>query len=193
MDVLVVTVVHTPLDARIHRRQVSALLDAGHAVTYAAPLSGYGVGADELDPRIEVVDLPRARGRRRLTALRAARRLVRRLAGHVDVVVLHDPELLLAVVGHRGPVVWDVHEDLAGALADKAWLPSLLRGLVVRAVRLLERWAERRAHLLLAEEGYQDRFRKDHPVVPNLPPLPDAPRGASGLSLIHISEPTRPY
>ncbi|SNR87651.1 hypothetical protein SAMN06265360_12647, partial [Haloechinothrix alba] len=34
MRVLVVTVVHNPRDARIRYRQIRALLEAGHEVTY---------------------------------------------------------------------------------------------------------------------------------------------------------------
>ena len=37
MRVVVCTVVHHPADARILHRQIRALLDAGHQVTYIAP------------------------------------------------------------------------------------------------------------------------------------------------------------
>ncbi len=38
MRVVVCTIVHHPADARICHRQIRALLDAGHQVTYIAPL-----------------------------------------------------------------------------------------------------------------------------------------------------------
>ena len=38
VHVLVMTVVHHPEDARILHRQIRALVDAGHEVTYAAPV-----------------------------------------------------------------------------------------------------------------------------------------------------------
>jgi glycosyltransferase involved in cell wall biosynthesis len=89
------------------------------------------------------------------------------------LVLLHDPELLLAVrlagVGRLPPVVWDVHEDTAVALGDREWVPGPLRRLLAYAVRRLERWAERNVHLVLAEDGYRDRFRRIHPVVRNHP------------------------
>lgn len=47
-------------------------------------------------------------------------------------------------------------------------------------MRAAERLAERRLRLLLAEDAYQDRFRRRHPVVPNLatpPPGPPPPPG----------------
>lgn len=178
MRALVVTVVHTPADARIRQRQIAALLDHGWQVTFAAPWSGYGIGSD---PAVVAVDLPRAQGRRRLAALVAAVRLLRRAAATHDVVVLHDPELVLAAFAarSRGVVVLDVHEDTAAALMDRAWLPSPLRRIVGCGIAATERAAERRYHLLLAEHGYAQRFRWPHPVVPNVPPVPEVPAPAT--------------
>ncbi|WP_166354816.1 glycosyltransferase family 4 protein [Phytoactinopolyspora limicola] len=165
MNVLVLTVVHDPEDTRIRHKQINALRDAGHNVTFAAPFSGYqrrrpdGFGS---------VDVPRARGLHRLRALRAARRLLRRHAAEYDVVLLHDPELLLATTGIRHPgLVWDVHEDTAAAVRMKAWLPRPTRAAAAALIRRLERRAERRMTLLLAEEGYVGRFQHHHPVVRN--------------------------
>lgn len=174
LGALVVTVVHHPEDSRIRHREIPALLEAGWAVTYAAPFSGYGLpvetgGADGLT----AVDVPRANGRRRLRALRGARALLREQARDHDVVLLHDPELLAALPGLRlPPVVWDVHEDTAAAVTLKPWLPEAVRPVVRGAFRRLERWAERRTHLILAEHSYRDRFRDDHLVVPNVGRVP---------------------
>ena len=167
---LVVTVVHRPDDARILHRQIASLRAAGYRVTYAAPWRATGVTPpDGLATR----DLPRASGRERLAALLAARDLLRAEADEHDLVLLHDPELLLAVrlagVGRLPPVVWDVHEDTAVALGDREWVPAPLRRLLAFGVRRLERWAERSVHLVLAEDGYRDRFRRIHPVVRNHP------------------------
>ena len=43
MRVCVATIVHHPEDARIMHRQIRALLDAGHEVTYVAPFTHYNV------------------------------------------------------------------------------------------------------------------------------------------------------
>jgi glycosyltransferase involved in cell wall biosynthesis len=167
---LVVTVVHRPDDARILHRQIALLRAEGYAVTYAAPWRATGVvPPDGLDVR----DLPRSTGRERLAALLAARDLLRDEAASHDLVLLHDPELLVALrlagVGRVPPVVWDVHEDTAVALGDREWVPTLLRRILAWGVRRLERWAERNVHLILAEDGYRDRFRRTHPVVRNHP------------------------
>ncbi|MFI7408005.1 glycosyltransferase [Streptomyces sp. NPDC049627] len=186
MRILVVTVVHHPEDARILHREIAALREHGHRIVYAAPFA-----AREVAPRpyVEGVDLPRAAGRDRRTALRAARTLLAERGPQADVVLLHDPELLLALPGTlrrwrragRTPVtVWDVHEDTAAALVMKRWVPPPLRPPLRLAVRSAERLAERRLRLLLAEDAYQRRFRRPHPVVANLttvPPDPPEPPG----------------
>lgn len=184
MRILVVTVVHDPEDARIRHRQVAALLRAGHEVVLAAPFSAYG----RTPPAgVEPVDLPRARGRRRAGAVLATARLLRRRAGDVDVVLLHDPELLLAAgrrVRRRARVVWDVHEDTAAALVLKPWLPRPLRPAAAACVRAAEAWAERRVCLLLAEDAYATRFAQPHVVVPNSVLVPDQEPGPPGLDRV---------
>lgn len=61
MHALVATVVHHPEDARILHRQIRALLDAGHSVTYIAPFRERNVTPW---PEITAVDVPRAAGKR---------------------------------------------------------------------------------------------------------------------------------
>ncbi|MGD8148715.1 glycosyltransferase family 4 protein [Ornithinimicrobium sp. Y1694] len=170
---LVLTVVHHPEDSRIRHRQITALLDAGWQVTYAAPWSGYGLTPPHDIPGLTALEVPRARGRNRFAALRGARRvLAERAAGH-DLVLLHDPELLLATVRlDLPPVIWDVHEDTAAAVEVKGWIPRPLRPPAATAVRTAERLAERRVHLLLADHHYAERFRRPHPVVPNVTAVP---------------------
>jgi glycosyltransferase involved in cell wall biosynthesis len=188
--VLVVTVVHVPLDARIHHRQILAMRRAGIAVTYAAPWSATGTPPSAAVAGVVTRDLPRARGRRRLTALRAARRLVAELGPAHDLVLLHDPELVLAVRGRLAelpPVVLDVHEDLPASLVDRPWVPGAVRPLAERGARRLEAWADDHLHLLLAEAAYRQRFRRPHPVVPNLPWLPaDVPPAGSEHRVVHV-------
>lgn len=165
MRVLVVTVVHRPNDARILHRQIASLTAAGHQVTYAAPFTATDVAPPD---NVRALDLPRAAGRHRLTAGRVARRLLKTQAPHHDVVLLHDPELLVAAAGLGLPcVVWDVHEDTEAALTMKGWLPAWVTPPVAAAVRATEHRAERSAHLILAEDGYVERFERPHPVVPN--------------------------
>ncbi len=179
MRILVLTVVHDPEDARIRHRQIPALLAAGHKVLYAAPFAAF----DRTPPAGVIAhDLPCAQGRRRLHAVRQARKLVRRLAASADVVLVHDPDLILAIAGQRrGPAyVWDVHEDTAAALSMRPWVPKPVVGILGAIVRGVERLAESRYHLLLAEPGYQKRFTRSHPVVPNTVRVPEVQPPAPG-------------
>src|SRR5690625_2839175 len=184
LRILVVTVVHDPEDARIRYRQIPALLQAGHRVAYAAPFSAF----NRTPPNgVRPYDVPRAKGRARLHAVRAARRLIARLGPMVDVVLVHDPDLLLAIAAQSrraGPFIWDVHENTAAALAMRPWVPRRLRPVLARAVTLAEQVAETRYHLLLAESGYQERFRRRHPVVPNTVRLPTSHPPEPGYDIL---------
>lgn len=180
MRICVCTIVHHPEDARILHRQIRSLLDAGHDVTYIAPFRDCDVTPW---PELTPVDVPRATGKSRLKALHAAHKELIRQAVQADVVLLHDPELLVGLprrVWRRSLVVWDVHEDTAAALSAKGWVPGPAKPVLRPAVRLLEKQAERRYRLLLAEDGYQTRFRKPHPVVPNTTYVSETPPSPPG-------------
>jgi glycosyltransferase involved in cell wall biosynthesis len=190
VHVVVCTVVHHPADARIFYREIQALLDAGHDVTYIAPHGeaaapvrdeNQGQGQDRGTSErgrgtLRLVTIPRASGRRRMGALRAARTAMAAQVAGADLLLVHDPELLLVLPpkDKRPPTVWDVHEDTAAALTTKAWLPEWLRPVAAEGVTRAEHLAERNLHLILAERGYKDRFADDHPVVPNTTYVPAA-------------------
>src|ERR671923_2081488 len=87
LRVLVCTIVHHPEDARILYRQIRAILDAGHSVTYAAPFSAYDI---DPWPELQAIDVPRAMGRSRGEALRAARGVLRTYGPEADLILLHD-------------------------------------------------------------------------------------------------------
>ena len=196
MHVVVCTVVHHPADARIFYREIQALLDAGHDVTYIAPHlesaapvrdadEGQGQGqADSERARgsLRRVTIPRASGRRRAGALRAAKAAMAEQAAGADLLLVHDPELLLVLPSKdkRPPTVWDVHEDTVAALTTKAWLPEWLRPVAAGGVKKAERLAERNLHLILAEHGYNARFAGEHPVVPNTTYVPETAAPPSG-------------
>lgn len=194
MRVLVVTTVHTPLDARIHHRQIRMLRRAGHEVTYAAPWSATGTDRAAAVEGVRTIDLPRSLGRRRLSSLRAARRVLRTEASRHDLVLVHDPELLLVLPRRRGgtPIVWDVHEDTAASLVDRPWVPGPLRGIAGWLAGRAEAWAESRCHLTLAEASYAERFARDHPLVLNTPWLPETePPPPGGSRIVYVGRVAR--
>ena len=189
MRIAVITVVHDPRDARILRRQIGALVAANHHVTYAAPFSAYGTIAPS---HVTGVDLPRASGRDRIKALRAAREFARAAAPTHEALIIHDPELLMAVSGIHGPaIIWDVHEDTASAIQMKSWISGPLKGIAASLVTNAEARAERNLHLVLAEDGYLPRFSKVHPVVPNTTPVDDRVSPPGDTRVIYVGSITR--
>ncbi len=158
-------------------RQIRALLAAGHEVTYVAPFTDCNVTPP---PEIRAIDVPRASGRRRRRALRAAWSALRRGIRDADVLLVHDLELLLVLppARRRPPTVWDVHEDTASALESRTDLPAFARHPLRALIRRLEDRAERHLSLILAEESLRERFPGGHPVVPNttyVSPVPPPP------------------
>src|SRR5882757_6646817 len=197
MRVVVCTIVHHPADARIYHRQIRALLDAGHEVRYIAPVGLQDFRSERTGPSLHLTAVPRAAGRRRAGAIIAARSALARHASGADLLLIHDPELLLAlpVRRRRPPVIWDVHEDTAAALSTKPWLPRPLRPPAAVAVHTAERMAERYVHLILAEHGYVSRFAQPHPVVPNTTYVPDvpAPPDDGSAELVELARRLRPH
>ena len=193
LRILVVTVVHDPEDARIRHRQLPALVEAGHEVAYAAPFTAF----DRTPPEgVWGIDLPRARGRNRLKAVGAARTLLAGMSRSADVILLHDPDLLLSATllpRRDATIIWDVHEDTASALHMRDWAPPGLRPVLSAGAVAAEQYAEFNYRLLLAEHGYRDRFTRIHPVVPNSVRVPEEEPAEPGDDrVVYLGKITRP-
>ncbi|WP_090930154.1 glycosyltransferase [Nonomuraea jiangxiensis] len=103
MRACVATTVHHPEDARIMHRQIRALLDAGHEVTYVAPFTFYNVTPVMGLTAVDVAHhAPFGR----------ARAALRRGLRDADLLIVHDHRLLRALPYRRPPVVWDVREQV---------------------------------------------------------------------------------
>ncbi|NUW30140.1 glycosyltransferase [Nonomuraea sp. SMC257] len=136
MRVCVATIVHHPEDARIMHRQIRALLDAGHEVSYVAPFTHFNVTPPM---GITPIDVPYEAG-----FGRAGAALRRGLRG-ADLLLVHDHALLRLLPHRRPPVVWDVREP-------------------VTARRLAR--AERRHHLCTSSEVPEATMVAAAPPVP---------------------------
>lgn len=178
------TVAHNPEDARVRHREIGALLERGHSVTFVAPFSAFDVPPME---GLTCVDVPRSVGRHRIGPVAAAtRQLWRGLPAH-DVAIVHDPELMPSLLAlgavRRGPVlVWDVHEDVPAQVEMVPWLWEPVKRPFAALLHAVERLAERRLRLLLAEHLYQGRFTRTHPVVPNSTVVPSTEQNASAAA-----------
>lgn len=167
MTLLVVSTVHSADDTRIRERLIRTLserFEVRYATRAPGPADAGGLSWE-----------PLSGGR----VVRWWRALLLLLSPGWDVAVIHDPELVPAAViarfWRRRPVVFDVHEDLAAQIASKEWIPYALRGPFRVLSRLLYRLADSVLILTLAEAGYRQLFRRNHPVFPNYPMYVDWP------------------
>jgi glycosyltransferase involved in cell wall biosynthesis len=72
----------------------------------------------------------------------------------------------MAQIGQT-PVVFDVHEDTRASISLKSWLPDYLSDAARSVIDRLEKRADEKATVILAEASYQERFSPDAVVVPN--------------------------
>ncbi|MET9069366.1 glycosyltransferase [Streptosporangium sandarakinum] len=183
MRVCVGTIVHHPEDARIMHRQIRALLDAGHEVTYVAPFTDCNVTPA---PGIRAIDVPRALGAHRGRALRAVRGALRRGTEDADLLLVCDLASLLRLPRRRPVTVWDVRDDASGRWAAGSFPGPPLR-LPRPLLRLAESRAEHRVHLILADASLRERFELSHPVVPRAARLSERPpRPPAGGRVVHL-------
>lgn len=133
------TTVHKPFDVRIFHKQCKSLAAAGYRVSLIQSDCDMG----EVDG-VSIVPIRRARNRiiRMTLGVWQAVRATRRIGA--DIVHFHDVELiwgaaLLKLLGVK--VIYDVHEDVAKDLEDKAYLPAWARRPIRQAVQLTEWFA----------------------------------------------------
>lgn len=132
---------HQSHDIRIFVKECRSLAAVGHEVYFVV----HGK-SEELDG-VHIVglgDAPASRRERMISSARTACKTAAEL--HADVYHLHDPELLpyankLKRLGAK--VVFDSHEDVAGQIMEKDWIPLFLRRLVSRAYHSYESYVVR--------------------------------------------------
>lgn len=129
--------VHYAFDNRIFFKECTSLAHAGYAVTLIAPDSHGDVICN--DVTVRALSMPKNRLERITSTV--IKVFLEALKCHAAIYHFHDPELipigwLLKLCGKR--VIYDVHEDYSGTMADKRWIPFGFRGLASLGVRLAE-------------------------------------------------------
>lgn len=177
--VLHLSSVHPASDVRLLGKECATLAAAGHRVE----LWGH-------HPRSEVIagvvihPLPPVASRLQRMVWLPCVLLVASLRRRADFHHLHDPELLplgmlLALTGRR--VIYDIHEDVPGAIMTKYWIPPVWRRLLAWSVDLIERAAmQMLTGFIPATPAIARRFPPARTqVVQNLPRLEEfsAPPG----------------
>lgn len=131
------TSVHRASDTRIAHRECRTLVEEGYDVVLIAPGSGKGL---PVGVRFHRLDAPSNRLERMTRTVWQVFRAA--LCERADVYHFHDPELLgvgLALRLWGARVIFDVHEDLANDIADKNWIPRVLRPPIAAGVVALLR------------------------------------------------------
>lgn len=131
------TSVHYAFDTRIFHKECKSLAEAGYDVTLIAPHGDGDLIRGGI--KLRAIEPPRNRRERMLSTVRAVYRAA--VGEDADIYHFHDPELIPvgALLKLRGKkVIYDVHENYAGTMHDKQWLPPGLRGLASIAVSACE-------------------------------------------------------
>src|SRR5262245_49948488 len=131
------TSVHRPFDTRIFHKECKSLAMAGYDVTLIAPNAGGDSVQDGI--KLRAVAPPRNRRERITTTISEVYRAAVR--ENADIYHFHDPELmpvggLLKLRGKR--VLYDVHEDYAGTMRGKMWMPPVFQNAAALALSVSE-------------------------------------------------------
>jgi len=179
-EVVHITTVHPPFDARIFYKECRTLAKAGFHVTLIARHD-----RNEVVNGIHIRCLPGSKSRlARIFGLswRAFRQARRE---HAAIYHFHDPELLpigiLLKFLSGAKVIYDVHEDVPQQILTKHWIAAPLRSTISWIFNVFEKQI---AHaidgVVVATEGIAEKFYGVNTTVihnyPDVQMLPIAPR-----------------
>ena len=174
MRVAHLTSVHDALDGRIFSRECRSLARAGYEVIIVAPGSPATDCAID-GVRIHTVRPPRNRLERVIITGPAVVRAA--LRERCALYHVHDPELMacglwLRLIGKR--VVYDAHEDVPKDIAQKRYIPAVLRRPLAYVIGLMSRAATRAFDATVAAvPSIADGLRGRRLVIRNYPVLDD--------------------
>lgn len=153
-----ISTVHHPYDTRIYHKECLSLQQAGYDVSFITVIDEAAIPEDA---DIQMIPLRTRRGRirRMLLSTWEAFRKAKRLKA--DCYHIHDPELLPAgwrLKTKHNTVIYDIHEDYATSIVQKAYIPKGFRSLLARCYKLAEKLFSRKMALCLAEKYYLDQY-----------------------------------
>jgi|SRR5579862_478801 len=155
-DIVMLTSAHAALDDRIFYREAKSLKEAGYSVCVVGKHS-----TSEVVDGIQICPIKAAhsRAQRLWLGISILKKAVE-LDGHVFII--HDPELIAVALLLRArgkTVAYDAHENLPAQIQQKAWIPKLIRCLLVPVAKTAE-WIASRAlnGVMAAVPAIQGRF-----------------------------------
>jgi len=175
MRVCHMTSAHPSNDTRLLIKECPTLAKAGYETYLVAKGKSYEQNG------VHVVGLgnpPKSRFFRMFTF--AKKVYQKALELNCDVYHMHDPELLpygIKLKKKGKIVIFDCHEDVAGTILDKLWIPKLFRKLVSTLYRYYEKYAAKKLDaIVVATPHIATLFRdiaSNVAVVNNYPELSD--------------------
>lgn len=165
-----ISTVHPDNDVRVVQRECGSLVQAGFDVHLVIP-------TDRARVENGVTFHPIRTPRRRVLRVLFAPWIALRCALRTDAKLyhFHDPEFLPAAFVlrwvFRKPVVYDVHEAVAGQIMNKVWIPAPLRRVVSFCYRVVERCLTPGLTFVLANERSVPDYPPSAYLVRNFPRL----------------------
>lgn len=133
------TSVHGAEDVRIFHKECVSLVQAGYEVYLVERGESYDKNG------VHIVGVGEISGHRLKRMTKGAKRVYEKaLALDCDIYHLHDPELLpygMKLKEKGKKVIFDSHENTAGAILEKKYIPALLRSLIHRLYVVCEKQA----------------------------------------------------
>ncbi|MBN1943215.1 MAG: glycosyltransferase family 4 protein [Phycisphaerae bacterium] len=164
-----ITTVHPTFDVRIFFKECRSLAEAGFDVHLVACHDH-----DEVVDGVKIHALPKPPNRIARLLLWPIRAFFKAVRVGADIYHLHDPELVpLAVLlkyTTGATIIFDFHEDIAGQILTKFWVPKPLRWALSSAVRLLNSLALIGMGVI-ETDMIEDYYRQPKQSVRNLPLL----------------------
>lgn len=168
---------HPHDDARVFGRHARSLAEVSELVRIIAPGAPPGTRDG-----VEFISVPAARNRFETFGVSLLRLLRAHLENPAPIVCITDAALLplfpvLAALGYR--LVYDVHEDYAGMMSHRDWIPRRIRRVTGVVVDRLEGWLSvPAAGILAATNPLLDKFSHSlRTAVYNVPDLSVIERG----------------
>ncbi len=170
--IAVLSTVHHYQDARIFK-EISSLKKRYNEVFFVVPVKGKTQPFTENN--IKIYPLPhRSKLTERLAIQKNAYELIKKIKP--DILHFHDPELIpLAYLIKKklnAKIIFDIHENISGALKDSERLPKFSRGTVSSIYKAFEKkFISKFDHLIIAETSYKKIYGEQTTEILNFPKI----------------------
>ncbi len=169
--VCILTSVHSAFDIRIFHKEATTLAKFGYDITIIAQHDKH-----EISNGIKIIPLRKAKNRLDRMTVNFWLIFQKSLKVNADIYHFHDSELIpigifLKLIGKQ--VIYDIHEDVPKDIKDKVWIRPPIRGVLSRAIFMIEFFSARiLSGLISATPAIAKRFPAfKTAVVQNFPIL----------------------